>query len=91
MMDKPKDDDHLGQLLRLAGPREAVPPERMMRVRAAARDEWRRHTRARARRVMIGWAIGGLGRRRRCCSLACAWQFATPLRRRPSRLRRWRR
>lgn len=61
MTDTPeRDTDHIEQLLRLAGPREAVPPERALRVRAAVRDEWRRQTRARAQRIRVGWAIGAL-------------------------------
>jgi ferric-dicitrate binding protein FerR (iron transport regulator) len=61
MTDKHDDGvDQVAQLLRLAGPREAVPPERAMRVRAAVRDEWRRHTAPRARTISIGWSLGAL-------------------------------
>lgn len=52
--------EQVAQLLRLAGPRDAVPPERAMRVRAAVREEWRRHTTPRARTISIGWPLGAL-------------------------------
>jgi ferric-dicitrate binding protein FerR (iron transport regulator) len=55
-----QDNDHIGQLLRLAGQREAVPTERALRVKAAVRSEWRRQTRARSQRVAIGWSLGAL-------------------------------
>jgi ferric-dicitrate binding protein FerR (iron transport regulator) len=59
------DDDHIGgdrveQLLRLAGPREAVPADRMRRVKAAVRAEWRQETRARSRRMASVWSLGAL-------------------------------
>ncbi len=54
----PDDGDHIGPLLRLAGPREAVPADRMRRVKAAVRADWRRETRARSRRITIGWSLG---------------------------------
>ena len=56
----PEDSDRIGRLLRLAGPREAVPPERALRVKAAARTQWRRSTQARSRRITIGWSLGAL-------------------------------
>jgi nitrite reductase/ring-hydroxylating ferredoxin subunit len=49
--------DEVERLLRLAGPREAVPEERTARVRAAVHAEWQRHTRARARRHAVAWAL----------------------------------
>ena len=52
--------DQIGPLLRLAGPREAVPTDRMRRVRAAVHTEWRGQTRARSRRVTVGWSLGAL-------------------------------
>ncbi len=59
------DSDHIGgehveQLLRLAGPREAVPADRMRRVKAAVRAEWRRETRTRSRRMVSVWSLGAL-------------------------------
>lgn len=56
----PEESDHIGQLLRLAGPREAVPLERVLRVRAAVEAEWRRQTRVRSQRTTIGWSIAAL-------------------------------
>lgn len=56
----PEDSDRIGQLLRLAGPREAVPPEMALRVKAEVRAEWRRQTRARSQRITIGWSVGAL-------------------------------
>lgn len=58
----PDDDhiggDHIGPLLRLAGPREAVPADRMRRVKAAVHTEWRQQTRARSRRITVSWSLG---------------------------------
>ena len=59
------DSDHIGgehveQLLRLAGPREAVPADRMRRVKAAVRAEWRQETRTRSRRMDSVWSLGAL-------------------------------
>jgi len=56
----PEDSDQIEQLLRLAGPREAVPSERALRVKAEVRAEWRRQTRARSQRITIGWSLGAL-------------------------------
>jgi ferric-dicitrate binding protein FerR (iron transport regulator) len=56
----PADNDRIGQLLRLAGPREAVPPERALRVKAAVRARWRQQTRARSQRITMGWSLGAL-------------------------------
>lgn len=52
--------DRIGPLLRLAGPREAVPDDRMRRVRAAVHAEWRQQARARSRRVTVGWSLGAV-------------------------------
>jgi ferric-dicitrate binding protein FerR (iron transport regulator) len=60
MTDQYDDIDRVAQLLRLAGPREAAPPERAMRVRAAVHEEWRRNTRARSRTITVGWSLGAL-------------------------------
>lgn len=56
----PAEVDRIGPLLRLAGPREAIPADRMRRVRAAVHAEWRQHTRARSRRVTVGWSLGAV-------------------------------
>lgn len=48
--------DHIGRLLRLAGPRPAVPQERAERVRGSVRAHWRGAVRARRRRR---WLAGG--------------------------------
>jgi ferric-dicitrate binding protein FerR (iron transport regulator) len=56
----PEDSDHIGRLLRLAGPREAVPSERALRVKAAVRAHWRQQTHARSQRITIGWSLGAL-------------------------------
>ena len=47
-------------MLRLAGPREPAPADRMRRVRAVVHAEWRGHIRARSRRITIAWWIGAL-------------------------------
>jgi predicted anti-sigma-YlaC factor YlaD len=47
-------------LLRLAAPREVVPPERAVRLKAAVRARWRQATHGRLRRIAIGWLLGGL-------------------------------
>lgn len=53
--------DRIEQLLRLAGPREAVPPERLRRLRAAAHADWREHTGLRMRRRAIVATLGAVG------------------------------
>jgi ferric-dicitrate binding protein FerR (iron transport regulator) len=53
-----EDSGQIRQLLRLAGPREAIQPERTLRVRSAVLNEWRRQTRARAHRNTIVWSVG---------------------------------
>jgi ferric-dicitrate binding protein FerR (iron transport regulator) len=55
------DNDSVGRLLRTVGPREAVPFDRMRRVRAAAHSAWRRETRARTRRIMFRWTLAATG------------------------------
>lgn len=60
-LDTPRPDaDHLAPLLRLAGPRETVPAERMLRVKTAVRAEWLQQTRARSRRKSVAWSVGAL-------------------------------
>ena len=56
----PAEDDRIGPLLRLAGPRETVPDDRMRRVRAAVHAEFRQQARTRSRRVTVGWSLGAL-------------------------------
>lgn len=53
-------DDALESLLRLAGPREPVPADRLRRLKCAARVEWQQHTRARRQRRVMAWSVGGL-------------------------------
>ena len=55
------DHDSVGRLLRTVGPREAVPFDRMRRVRAAAHAAWRRETRARTRRIVFRWTLAAAG------------------------------
>ncbi|HVS03266.1 MAG TPA: FecR family protein [Thermoanaerobaculia bacterium] len=50
--------DVLARLVRLAGPRPPVPPDRAARVEAAVRDSWRQTVRAGRRRRALGWASG---------------------------------
>lgn len=58
---RPRPDDHsIGPLVRLAGPREAVPAESMRRVRAAVHTAWRHERRVRSRRTVLRWSIGAL-------------------------------
>ncbi len=52
--------DPIESLLRLAGPREAVPADRMRRVRTAVHAEWRKQTRARSRRTATWWTLGAV-------------------------------
>lgn len=55
-----RDDGTVEALLRLAGPREPVPADRMQRLRAGAHTEWRRQVRTRRRRHVMRWSLGGL-------------------------------
>ena len=55
-----EEGDQIGSLLRLAGPREAVPENRMRRVRAAVHAEWRQQPRARSPRVTVAWSMAAL-------------------------------
>lgn len=54
------DDRTVESLLRLAGPREPVPADRLNRLRAAAHADWQVHVRARRRRVAVAWSLGGV-------------------------------
>ena len=49
--------DSIEALLKATGRRPAVPADRMVRVRAAAHDDWRRQVARRARRRRIGWGV----------------------------------
>lgn len=53
--------DGIDQLLRLAGPRETVPPERLRRLRAAAHADWHEQTGRRMRRRAIVATLGVVG------------------------------
>jgi len=56
----PMDDrDDIARLVRLAGKRQAVPQERMDRVKAAARAQWQGEVRRRSRKRYV-WAAAGL-------------------------------
>ncbi len=46
-----RDDDRIGTLIRIAGPRPAVPRDREERVKAAVREHWRAAARDRSRRT----------------------------------------
>jgi len=52
--------DSVERLLRLAGRRESVPPERRARARTAIHDAWREHLRARSRRRRV-WLAAVVG------------------------------
>lgn len=52
--------DRIGRLLRLVGPREAVPAEREVRVRTAIREVWLEEVGHRARRRRRFWTAGTL-------------------------------
>jgi hypothetical protein len=57
-------DDPVGRLIRLAGPRPAVPEERLARLRAVVHASWRRSLRRDRRRglaALIGMQIGAAG------------------------------
>ncbi len=51
--------DHIGRLLRLAGPRPAAPHEREARVKESIRTQWRKSVRTRRRRRLL--VVGGIG------------------------------
>ena len=55
-----QDDGAVESLLRLAGPREPVPADRMQRLKAGAHAEWRRQVATRRRRQVMRWSLGGL-------------------------------
>lgn len=55
-----RDDRAVASLLRLAGPREPVPADRMLRLKAGAHAEWRRHVTKGRRQRMIAWSLSGL-------------------------------
>ncbi len=55
-----QDDGAVESLLRLAGPREPVPADRMQRLKAGAHAEWRRQVTTRRRRHVVRWSLGGL-------------------------------
>ena len=55
-----QDDGAVESLLRLAGPREPVPADRMQRLKAGAHAEWRRQVTTRRRRQVMRWSLGGL-------------------------------
>lgn len=81
MKDEPRvpsnDHDDVGELIRLAGKRTAVPSERTERVRAAAREAWKVETgrHARKRRMSL-WA--GLGGCAAAASLVVAYLLLPP-------------
>ena len=52
--------DPIEQLIRLAGLRGPLPPDRMHRLRATAHAEWRAQTSARTRRRAVAWSLGAL-------------------------------
>lgn len=56
----PQQDDAVGSLLRLSGPREPVPADRMQRLKAAAYADWRHHVATRRRRQLTAWSMSGL-------------------------------
>lgn len=51
--------DDLAVLLRLAGPREAPPAERLARLRSRAHADWQRTVTTRRRRRVLAWSLGG--------------------------------
>ena len=53
-------DRAVESLLRLAGPREPVPADRMQRLKAGAHAEWRRQVTKGRRQRMIAWSLSGL-------------------------------
>ncbi len=55
-----QDDGAVESLLRLAGPREPVPADRMQRLKAGAHAEWHRQVTTRRRRHVMTWSLGGL-------------------------------
>lgn len=58
--DGTRDEVVVESLLRLSGPREAVPTERMQRLKAAARADWRQLVARNRRRRVAVWAVSGL-------------------------------
>jgi ferric-dicitrate binding protein FerR (iron transport regulator) len=57
---KVSDEEAIAALLRLAGPRPGVPPERRKRVRSTVEDHWRRTVRWRRHRRLAVWVAGSL-------------------------------
>lgn len=55
------DGDPVERLVRLAGPHEPIPPERLARVKDAARVAWQAQVHARRRRTRIVWVTAALG------------------------------
>jgi ferric-dicitrate binding protein FerR (iron transport regulator) len=66
--------DPVEQLVRLAGLRDPLPPERMHRLKEAARAEWREETSARTRRRTVAWSLGALAA---AALIVLAVRFAT--------------
>src|SRR3972149_6417489 len=54
------EEETVATLLRLAGPRPAVPPERHRRVHDAVRSHWRQSLPGRRRRRLAVWIAGPL-------------------------------
>lgn len=54
------EEEAIAALLRLAGPRPAVPPERRERVRSAVQALWNRSVASRRRRRVVVWIVGSL-------------------------------
>jgi ferric-dicitrate binding protein FerR (iron transport regulator) len=56
----PAAGDDIAPLLRLAGPREPVPADRLRRIEGAARAEWQQQARSRSRRRAMVWTGGAV-------------------------------
>jgi ferric-dicitrate binding protein FerR (iron transport regulator) len=74
----PGDRDPIGELVRLAGVRPEVPPDRAARAEAAVRLAWEAATAARRRRLMLGWGAAAALAAGLALALGLAWWPRTP-------------
>lgn len=74
------DGDPVERLVRLAGPREPIPRERLARVKDAARVTWQVQVDARRQRTRMAWAAAALG----TAALALLSILLSPDRERPA-------
>ena len=76
--DGTRDEVAVESLLRLSGPREAVPTERMQRLKVAAHADWRRLVAHKRRRRVAAWAVSGLAAAAALFAIRLATNTAAP-------------